>query len=250
MMPDGAHRYFERMIARQACKGAAPHHENSTRPCPVCGHADTQGMPLIETKQYLSCNGCGACFLEPAQRPSRIDEYRHYLTHRNDPSDPRYRAFLARLSDPLIARLQPSSLGMDYGCGPGPALAAVLEEAGHAVALYDPFFFPDPSPLYHTGYDFITCTETAEHFHAPAEEFARLSGLLRPGGLLAVMTKFMSTDTDFASWHYRKDPTHVVFYRRRTFEAIALREGLVFDSPAPDIAFLRKTGSHEVAEAK
>jgi hypothetical protein len=42
----------------------------------------------------------------------------------------------------------------------------MLAEAGHAMALYDPFFRPDPAAL-ERDYDFITCTETAEHFHHP-----------------------------------------------------------------------------------
>ena len=29
------------------------------------------------------------------------------------------------------------------GCGPGPALAEMLREAGHTVATYDPLFAPD-----------------------------------------------------------------------------------------------------------
>jgi 2-polyprenyl-3-methyl-5-hydroxy-6-metoxy-1,4-benzoquinol methylase len=49
--------------------------------------------------------------------------------------------------------------------------------------LFDPLFFPDPEPLGDL-YDFITCTETIEHFHRPAEEFARLDRMLRPGGVM------------------------------------------------------------------
>jgi len=37
--------------------------------------------------------------------------------------------------------------------------------------------------------DFITCTEVAEHFHRPADEFRRLDALLKPGGWLALMQK-------------------------------------------------------------
>ena len=62
-------------------------------------------------------------------------------------NDAGYRRFLSKLADPLMARLAPGARGLDYGCGPGPALAAMLREAGHEVALYDPFFAPDPAPL-------------------------------------------------------------------------------------------------------
>ncbi len=83
--------------------------------------------------------------------------YAHYLHHENHLDDPGYRRFLSKLADPLLARLPAGSKGLDYGCGPGPALAAMLREAGHQVALYDPFFHPDLTPL-ERSYDFETCT--------------------------------------------------------------------------------------------
>ena len=34
--------------------------------------------------------------------------------------------------------------GLDFGCGPGPALTLLMEEAGFAkMNLYDPFYFAD-----------------------------------------------------------------------------------------------------------
>ncbi len=129
--------------------------------------------------------------------------------------------------------------GLDYGCGPGPALARILEEAGHRVCLYDPFFYPDRSVLDRT-YDFVTCTETAEHFHDPAGEFARLDRLLKTGGGLGVMTCFRQPGRDFASWHYRRDPTHVVFYREATFRRLAERFGWQCEFPSRDVFLGRK----------
>ncbi len=36
------------------------------------------------------------------------------------------------------------------------------------------------------------------------------------------MTAMYSDEIDFGSWYYKNDPTHVVFYRRKTFEWIKL----------------------------
>lgn len=117
----------------------------------------------------------------------------------------------------------------------------MLREAGHEVALYDPFFAPDPAPLA-LSWDFVTCTEVAEHFHDPAAEFARLAGMVKPGGWLAVMTCFQTDDARFADWHYRKDPTHVVFYREKTLRWIAARHGFTCEVPVKDVALMRKPG--------
>jgi SAM-dependent methyltransferase len=214
-------------------------HCDTPAACPVCRAARPLPFVSVGGRDYWRCERCEARFLDPRQLPSRQAERKHYLTHENDPDDPQYRRFLARLAGPLLERLRPGLHGLDYGCGPGPALAAMLREAGHQVALYDPFFRPDPAAL-RRRYDFITCTETAEHFHRPAEELDRLDGLLRPGGWLALMTSFQTDDARFAGWNYRRDPTHVVFYREATMRAIAAERGWHCEIPVKDVALMRK----------
>jgi hypothetical protein len=212
--------------------------------CPVCESNTGRRFLQVEARNYWRCGTCAATFVDPAELPDITVEREQYALHRNDPDDAAYRAFLGRLATPLLQRLQTRQTyglrGLDYGCGPGPALAAMLREAGHAVAVYDPLFFDDPTVLTGT-YDFITCTEVAEHFHRPAQEFARLDRLLAPGGWLGVMTSFTPDDADFARWHYRRDPTHVVFYRRATFEVLAHRRGWVCEIPCINVALLRKS---------
>lgn len=116
----------------------------------------------------------------------------------------------------------------------------MLEDAGHRMTLFDPFFQPDQCTL-EQAYDLITCTEVAEHFHRPWEEFDRLDRLLRPGGWLGIMTCFQTDDERFANWHYRRDPTHVVFYREATLRFIAGERGWDCEIPAKDIALMRKS---------
>ena len=211
--------------------------------CPVCRSPAAPPFVSVEGRDYRRCETCQARFLDSRQRPASDAELAHYLHHENDPDDPAYRRFLSKLAGPLLERLNVSGAGglsgLDYGCGPGPALAAMLREAGHAMALYDPFFHDDPAALDQT-YDFITCTEVAEHFHRPADEFDRLGALLRPGGFLAVMTRFQTDDKKFAGWHYRRDPTHVVFYRQATLEWIAAARGWSCEIPIKDVALMKK----------
>ncbi|EKV29815.1 methyltransferase-related protein [Caenispirillum salinarum AK4] len=205
----------------------------------MCRETATRPFQSVQGRDYHRCPACHATFLDPAQRPAPEVERAEYTAHENDPADPGYRRFLARLADPLLARLSPGASVLDYGCGPGPALAAMLDEAGHRTSLYDPFFHPDPAVLAQT-YDAVTCTEAVEHFHHPAAEFDRLAGLLRPGGVLAVMTCFQTDDSRFADWHYRRDPTHVVFYREETFHHIAAARAWRCETPARNVAFLTR----------
>ena len=213
---------------------------NPAPACPVCRAAAAACAFLtVQHRDYWRCGACAATFLDPAQLPDAATELAHYNRHRNAVDDLGYRRFLARLAGPLLERLPPVSRVLDYGCGPGPALAAMLSEAGHDVRLYDPFYRPDQAAL-REAYDAITCTEVVEHFHQPMEEFLRLRAMLRPGGWLAVMTCFQTDDARFANWHYRRDPTHVVFYKEATFRHLAALLELAIEVPAKDVAILQK----------
>ena len=209
--------------------------------CPVCRAASPAAFGTFDGRGYWRCDTCGARGLDPQHYPDAATERAEYDRHDNRVDDPGYRRFLDKLASPLKTRLAPRSRGLDYGCGPGPALAAMLREAGHEMALFDPVYAPDPAPLGAT-YDFITCTEVAEHFHNPVAEFDRLGALLRPGGVLAVMTCFVTDDARFGGWHYRKDPTHVVFYRAGTFEHLAAARGWSCAIPRKDVALLTVPG--------
>lgn len=207
--------------------------------CPVCEQFAVRHFMSCNGRDYLRCETCQATFTHPEQWPTLEQEKDYYQLHDNGIDDPGYRHFLSRLSVPLLALLPANRQGLDYGCGPGPALAMMLEEAGHRMATYDPIFYPDTSVL-QRQYDFISCTEAFEHFHHPAREFARLDDLLKPGGLLAIMTCFQTDDARFANWHYRRDPTHVVFYREETLHFIARQFGWRCEIPCKDVAILYK----------
>jgi 2-polyprenyl-3-methyl-5-hydroxy-6-metoxy-1,4-benzoquinol methylase len=209
--------------------------------CPVCEQAELLHFQAIKQQQYLRCPECQCTVLAPDCRLNAEQEKAIYQYHDNNPGDPGYRRFLVKVADPLLARIPRGAHGLDFGCGPGPALAGMLEEAGMVVALYDPFFHPQPDVL-KQQYDFITCTEVLEHLYQPAAVLRQLDGLLKPGGLLAVMTCFQTDDTRFASWHYRRDPTHVVFYKEETLGLIAKRHQWILEVPRKDVALFTKCG--------
>lgn len=190
-------------------------------------------------REYFECDACGLTFMAPAQRPSAAAERARYETHENDPSDPGYRAFLDRLCAPLIERLPAGAEGLDYGAGPGPTLSLMLDEAGFHTSIYDPYFAPERRALERT-YDFITCTETAEHFFDPAAEFARLDRLLRPGAWLGIMTTMRPEHSALGDWWYARDPTHVCFYRRRTMDWIAARHDWSAERAHENVTLFRK----------
>lgn len=195
----------------------------------------------MQERDFFRCPLCALAFLDPTQRPDPQAERAHYLTHENDPGDPRYRAWLDRLAAPLTEGLPPGAEGLDFGSGPAPVLAAMLAERGFDMAWYDPFFAPDPAVLRRV-YAFVACSETVEHFHDPAAEFHRMDALLRPGGRLGVMTSMLRGDRPLAGWRYARDPTHVCFYAPATMRWIAEWRGWRVDFPGPDVARFHKPG--------
>jgi 2-polyprenyl-3-methyl-5-hydroxy-6-metoxy-1,4-benzoquinol methylase len=178
-------------------------------------------------------------FVDPQDRLDRDAERAEYELHRNDPADPGYRAFLARLATPLLQRLAAGSEGLDFGCGPGPALARMLREAGHRVALYDSFFAPDEAAL-EGCYDFICATEVAEHLHRPGRELARLWSRLKVGGWLGIMTKLVRDREAFEKWHYKNDPTHVCFFSEQTWHWWADRQGASLEIIGSDVILMQR----------
>lgn len=207
--------------------------------CPLCAAPDPSLFAETHGRTYYECRRCRLVAMAPADHPSATEERARYETHENDPADPGYRAFLDRIASPLIERLPAAAAGLDYGAGPGPALSHMLEEAGHPTAVYDPFFAPDLAALDRT-YDFITCTETAEHFHAPGKEFSRLDALLRAGGWLGLMTEVRDESQPFDTWWYTRDPTHVCFYAPDTLRWIAHHFGWELERPHRNVALFRK----------
>ncbi|HLT14877.1 MAG TPA: class I SAM-dependent methyltransferase [Marinobacter sp.] len=207
--------------------------------CPVCETDSLSRFQLVDDKTYLRCALCCATVMAPECYLSKAEELAVYQLHDNQPEDEGYRRFLSKLVAPLVEQLPDGATGLDFGCGPGPALAEMLGQAGFPMTVYDPFFAPDTSAL-ERRYDFITCTEVVEHLHRPGEVFRRLNGLLKPGGWLAIMTCFQTDDARFASWHYRRDPTHVVFYREQTFTWLAERFGWQLQIPRKDVVIFRK----------
>jgi hypothetical protein len=236
----GRHPTFSVLLdINHRARPAATTIETSNVKCLLCHSADALFFMNVGDQTYHRCDACKLTFLDPAQMPTLDAERSTYDLHENDPDDIHYRAFLRRATEPLLEKIKAGSYGLDYGCGPGPALAAMLSERGFAMEVYDPLYANDEDVL-EESYDFITCTEVAEHFHAPRKEFDQLNRMLAPGGWLAIMTSWLHDDIDFSTWHYRRDPTHVCFYQQKTFEHWAHNAGWTALFPENNIVLLQK----------
>ena len=193
--------------------------------CPLCDHL-AEHFCKGRTREYLRCPNCDLVFVPQKDLLSPAAEKARYDLHQNDPNDSRYRNFLNRLFQPLEKKLAPGARGLDFGCGPGPVLSLMFEEAGYTCDVYDPYYANDPT-VFDRQYDFLACSETMEHMFRPGEEFERFVSLVKPGGWIGIMTQLHDeAPVPFDRWHYKDDDTHVCFFSKKSFQTLEKTYGL------------------------
>lgn len=211
--------------------------------CPLCSHEDnaivhTRIDPQHGRRDYHRCSRCCLIFLPPEQLLSPENERRRYDLHQNHPEDQGYVRFLNQLVEPLVAMLPAGAAGLDYGCGPGPTVSVLLRLRGFDTAVFDPVYFPN-TILLEQSYDFVTCTETVEHFYHPRREWQRFKQLVKPGGLLGIMTGMYRDIEAFKDWWYPSEPTHVNFYHSDTWTWISAEWGWEYQLLTDRVIVLR-----------
>ena len=191
--------------------------------CRLCNSDTEEFFKDNLTSSYFLCSNCQGIQIDENSILSSKEEETRYRHHNNDITEDGYRNFLSQLLNPILERISPSSYGLDYGSGPSPSLSVLFNERGIEVEDYD-LYFSRKEELLSKSYDFVCCSETAEHFKNPKQEFEQIDQLLKNQGLIALMTlSFNPANTDFGQWFYRKDPTHIFFYQKETINYICKR---------------------------
>lgn len=207
--------------------------------CPLCGAKSNEKILSKWQKDYYYCKSCELIFINPELLLNASDEKSRYEYHLNSIEDTGYVNFLNRVVEPASKYLDKTMVGLDYGCGPGPTLSQLIEQKEIKCGFYDPIFFPELD--FNSKFDFIFATECFEHFYNPKEEIQKLIGLLKPNGILAIMTEFWKTKEEFPNWYYLKDDTHVSLFNESTFDYICKKYGFeVLFSDAQRVIILRK----------
>lgn len=196
----------------------------------VCALCESQTKLIQHPKwgKYHFCSNCELISKDEKHILSAEEEHAQYNLHNNSIDDPGYVAFFYRfLENAVFPFVSGGKKGLDFGSGPSPVLAELLERNHHhQMDIYDRYYAP--KKVYESNqYDLITSTEVVEHLKNPLPYFKLFSDLLKENSILAVMTLFHPNDEElFWNWHYTRDPTHITFYTPRTMEYIASRTNL------------------------
>lgn len=184
--------------------------------CPLCN----SNSKLILKPTHYRCNSCLAYFKDPKLYLQGKDEKDIYDQHKNNSDDIRYQDFLSPITNAVLKEIPKNSIGLDFGCGKDSAIMKVLNNNNYKCLGYD-IFYKNNKELLAQKYDYITSSEVIEHFYNPKKEFELLKSLLKPNGVLYLMTDIFDEQTKkFSSWYYKNDPTHVFMYQKQTFEVI------------------------------
>lgn len=207
--------------------------------CPLCVTLNTDAYTHDRFRLYRVCCNCSLVYVPPRFHVSVHEEKKRYDLHRNNPDDPGYRIFLSRLFDPIRHYIADGAHGLDFGSGPGPALPAMFRECGYRIDVYDKCYAADPA-VFQKKYDFITATEVLEHLQYPAQEIDRLFTMLKPGGVLGIMTKLVIDRQAFDTWHYKNDKTHICFFSIETFRWLSDRLQTRVEFIGKDVILMHK----------
>lgn len=183
---------------------------------------------LLENKAddfYFICETCGSYLKDQKFYLNNLQEIGIYEKHKNDVNDIRYQNFTSPITNSILSTFTSNDLGLDYGCGTAPVISKLLKDKGYQVELYDPYFHSNEKYMNYQ-YDYIFSCEVFEHFYNPKQEIEKLLSILKPTGSLLVMTLIYDFEVDFKDWYYRKDPTHVFIYTKKTVQFIADRYNL------------------------
>ncbi len=240
-----------------------------SRGCPVCGSRANRAVHRQEEKSYFRCSACGIVYLEIfSGRATRyekeyfFEEYRKQYGRTYLEDFDRIRMFAKeRLAE--LERLSPGLTGkriLDVGCAYGPFLAEAgarglfpygVDMADEAVgyvssvlaipAWKGDFLAFDPTEAFGIeGFDIVTLWYVIEHFRDLDAALRKISGLLRPGGILAFSTpngKGISGRRN-AGEFFRKSPNdHFSVWDTAAAKFILGKYGL-------DVKRIRVTGHH------
>lgn len=208
--------------------------------CPLCENTNSkEKVHHLKGRDFFLCGECDLIFADPDKLVSGDDEKERYLKHQNNERDSGYINFLSRVLTPLKEFIKTNDAGLDYGSGPYPMLKELMEEEGHHIEAYDPFFNPIALK---EKYDYIVSTEVIEHFHTPRKDFDKIIGLLKSGGIFALMTGIRYSEISFKNWYYIQDDTHISLYSPKTIMWICQLYHLEIIYEARNIYFLKKRG--------
>ncbi|MBD3345377.1 MAG: methyltransferase domain-containing protein [Chitinivibrionales bacterium] len=186
--------------------------------CPLCREPHTVFLGADGRREYYHCQTCALRFVPPKYHVGIHEEKARYALHTNDGEDKQYIGYLGRIVSNIQKIARPGGRILDFGSGEHAALTSLLKKAGYECAAYDPLYGVGGRAL-EKKYNCVVLCEVIEHLRKPAEELRKIWKALVPGGTAFIKTAFYP-DSNFLSWWYKEDITHICFFSQETFRYV------------------------------
>lgn len=222
-------------------------------PCPACG--DSHSKPLVSLDRRLKrlptsmCGHCGLLYTNPMPTDAELatyyqDYYRFdYQAATTEPKERhlrKRRAEAARRAAQLEGLLKPGARTLDFGCGSGEFVGAMLEK-GHEAHGFEPgdTYGSYARSLYgeritvsgwqdvtfDTPFDLVTCFHVVEHLRDPVAALRQMAEWTVPGGLVYVEVPDLGSNDPnkgFGALHF----AHLTGFNQHNLVVAAARAGL------------------------
>jgi SAM-dependent methyltransferase len=240
--------------------------ELTRRACPICGSTDesqvfaeqrldltaldehafaSRKRPELMRLRLLACPVCDLVYASPVPSPDALAQAYEAAAF-DSAEEARYaaRSYAEQLSD-LVTRLPDRDGALDIGTGEGAFLAELLGLGFAGVAGVEPSRAPieaaDPAVaaliehgVFRAGIrapgslSLVSCFQTIEHVPDPAELVREAAGLLKPGGILALVCHDRRAPVNRALGLRSPivDVEHMQLFSPRSVEELLRRAGL------------------------
>jgi 2-polyprenyl-3-methyl-5-hydroxy-6-metoxy-1,4-benzoquinol methylase len=231
-------------------------------PCPICAGERNKKLYEIQGFPIVKCDNCGMTFVNPRISNEQLFEvYRHEYFHRHQDgyndyesiADLRIQTFERWYKD-IAPYCIHKKLALDIGCAAGYFLDILkkdqwqaegieLEHQMYALLLQKGYDISNEPLEYFTSpyrYDLITMFDVIEHLPELQKDFAKISSLLSPQGILAISTPNIDSFQHrlFRSrWFQLKPVEHLYYFSPSTLKSLAEVHGL-------QIEVIRKSGQY------
>ena len=170
---------------------------------------------LIDNDTFLICPSCG--LIVKKSHPFELEEKERYLAHQYDEN---YKSYMHRLTNFIDFN---NKEVLDFGCGQHPILNELYPEA--KFTNYDYYFF-SKEDYKSLSYDIILLIEVIEHISNIKATIENLLALLKGDGKIYIHTRLYDEATDFKTWWYQRDITHISYFNNQTLEYLASKYNL------------------------
>jgi 2-polyprenyl-3-methyl-5-hydroxy-6-metoxy-1,4-benzoquinol methylase len=220
-------------------------------PCPICEGKSNKKLYSIQGFNVVRCRACSMTFINPRICNEHIfDVYRHEYFHRYQDgyngyesiADLRIQTFERWYKD-IIPYCTKKGVALDIGCAAGYFLDILqdnrwetegieLDRRMYKLLIQKGYAISNDPLEYFTSshqYDLITMFDVIEHLPELQKDFAKISSLLSPEGILALSTPNIDSFQHRllrSRWFQFKPVEHLYYFSFATLKRLAQDNGL------------------------